>query len=522
MADILKLASPYWVNMFDNPPVDFDDTEEYEYVEYLEAQAGGSAPDVNQSIFRLYNRDIDPYLYFHKGVIQIRGYIATDANIGTYFNGSVNTGEISLCNLGQYAIFSKAELRLENTLIQKLDNPRHIAQVKSLVRFCDDNVRSQGTLTFFYKDTGTGDADNEKYNTVPYLDVNIDIDKVQGDLADQTVDDPPAQANIQTVVDNIVVRLNAQQYRIPGDTAFGTNESNTYNQGFADRHKRCIAQSGATKKVFEMYLPLAYLFDFYDSNRFPFRGLKHEILLYKESNKANFLHRNDATVNGQFVFDKISLWVPRMKPSLERMADLDAKFAEGAMTTLRWTDYDWFISPTVPAANRNYNWRVTASQGRPSKAYVFYQLAATVNGNQTTNKMIFNNLTNEGAGGINTVEMRINSHVFPRETLTLNFTDDQEDYLRAYLMLLESQGKMLAEDTGLMISYEEFKTLYTLFVFDFTKIERRIYENISSAEVEVRWTLRDSAEGDYICFCILESEKQATMRAVDQKLLISL
>jgi hypothetical protein len=149
--------------------------------------------------------------------------------------------------------------------------------------------------------------------------------------------------------------------------------------------------------------------------------------------------------------------------------------------------------------------------------YVFYQKASSTDGDQTTNKMIFDTLN------LRTLEIRVNGHIFPQETLILKQGETQEpEYMRAYLMLLESQNKMLADDTGMLISYEEFNKIYNLFVFDLTKMERRVYESISASEIEIRWTLDGNAEDAYYCFTIIESDKRATLQGSNNKMLITL
>lgn len=535
--DVEVRESPFWANMFGNVPVEYDDTEEYEYVEYLESNSNGAKPSATQNRFVLYNRDIDPYLLFHKGFIQCRGYIATAATIGaveTYYNGSSDAGQIAPCNLFNFAIWDSAELRLEGSLVQKVDNPRQIALVKHLIEYRPENEKTQGTLSFFYKDTGNGGTDIEPITTTT---TTTNTYTLTGDIVTEATGGgtnnyirvgvqagPGAQAAVGANL--LAVGANPTGIVLTNvSTSISTNTKNTnYNEGFIQRRNRCITLTAATKKTFEFYLPLSDLFGFYENYNAPFRGMKHEITLYKNGVPDTYLHKNAATADGAFAFEKVSMWIPRIKPSYEKLTDLNQKFLDKAQSILKWSDYRHEVSQSIAQTSKSQQIRIGSLAGRPTYCYVFFQLDTTITGNQTFNKNIFSTLTNgaPGASGLSQLEMRINSHALPLQTYSMDFSNNNEDYLRAYMYLLESQNKMLSYNSGMVISYEEFKNLYPMFVFDFTRIEKRMYENISASELEVRWKLHADAPGPYKCFTIIQHDRIATMQAIDSKLFVSL
>jgi len=536
--DYVTAESPYWANMFNQVPVQFDDTEEYEYVEYLEANSNGAKPALNQNRFVLYNRDIDPYLLHHKGFIQVRGYLCKAASINAvpqeYFGAVDNDHpeKIAPCNLFNYAIWDKAELRLEGSLVQKVDNPRLIGLVKHLTKYTPDNLNSQGTLSFFYKDTGNGGTSVEPV---------VNILTLAGRVATET---GTTRNYLQVgVTDGVTPENNigAQpggEFEIdiigpdaPLNTPVTLRHTSIANKNFNSGHKarkdRCIASDGANKKSFEFILPLSDLFGFYENYNAPFRGLKHEITLDRSQNPSTYLLKNELEDDGIFVFEKVSMWIPRLKPSYEKLTDLNQKFVDKAQSIMKWSDHRYEISSDVSRTSLSNHIRVGSLAGRPTYCYVFFQKNTTINGDQTFNKNIFSPLTTVAngihTGGISQIEMRINSHALPLQTYSLDFSTANQDYLRAYLYLLESQGKMLTNNnTGMIISYEEFRDLYPIFVFDFTRIEKRMYENISASELEVRWKLHAAADDEYKCHVIIEHDRVAVLQAVDSKLLITL
>jgi len=528
--DVDVRESPIWANMFGNVPVEYDDIEEYEYVEYLESNSQGGKPSATQNRFVLYNRDVDPYLLFHKGFIQVRGYIATAATIGTggevYYDASDDTGQIAPCNLFNYAIWDSAELRMEGSLVQKVDQPRLIGLVKHLTEYKPENEKTQGTLSFFYKDTGDGSTSYRPITTTTGSTtantytltgaVVTEEGKATKYIAVSGLADG-AGKNLLDPASGLTLGVTSTTT----STSF-SYENDNYNEGFVKRRNRCIARGAATKKVFEFYLPLSDLFGFYENYNAPFRGMKHEITLYKNQDPNTYLHKGGLTAAGAFAIEKISMWIPRVKPSYEKLSDLTAKFESKAQSVLKWNDYRYEISNLINQSSLSNQIRIGSLAGRPTYCYVFFQLNNTIIGDQEENKNLFSNLTNAGNHGLSQLEMRINSHALPLQTFLLDFSDDNEDYLRAYLYLLESQGKMLSDKTGMVISYEEFKKLYPIFVFDFTRIESRMYENISASELEVRWRLHAAAPDDYRCHVIIQHDRVATMQAIDTKLMITL
>jgi len=540
--DYVTAESPFWANMFNRVPVQYDDTEEYEYVEYLEANSNGAKPALNQNRFVLYNRDIDPYLLFNKGFIQVRGFICAqgteNAAPPTYFNGSDAAGQIAPCNLFNYALWDKAELRLEGSLVQKVDNPRLIGLMKHLTKYTPDNLKSQGTLSFFYKDTGDGGTSDQ-----PVVSTVTSTHALTGRIVTETFGAGGINNYIKVgasdgtglqvpnpatdPVDLLATGVNGSGIVLTTTNTSTSFDNTTYNSGFVARRNRCIYNGAANKKSFEFTLPLSDLFGFYENYDAPFRGLKHEITLERTQNPALYLQRDAATANGIFVFEKVSMWIPRIKPSYEKLTDLNQKFVDKAQSIMKWSDHRYEISGDISRTSLSNNLRVGSLAGRPTYCYVFFQKVSTINGNQTLNKNIFSPLTivNNGVHtvGIAQLEMRINSHALPLQTYSLDFSTANQDYLRAYLYLLESQGKMLTNNnTGMVISYEEFRDLYPIFVFDFTRIEKRMYENISASEIEVRWKLNGATDDEYKCHIVIEHDRVAVLQAVDSKLLITL
>jgi len=61
--------------------------------------------------------------------------------------------------------------------------------------------------------------------------------------------------------------------------------------------------------------------------------------------------------------------------------------------------------------------------------------------------------------------------------------------------------------------------LYPIFHFDLTSQESSIFENSTTPEITVNYTLEGIPEKYYV-FCIVVSERKANIQAIDQKIYV--
>lgn len=309
---------------------------------------------------------------------------------------------------------TSAELRIEDTTIDKNDNPGKVALIKYLTRLSPENI-NQAESCFFYLDEGTGGQSlgvaATSNSIIPYKLVTT---LAGADLA----------ADTNTHILSIV-------------------ESPTYNPASVKRVNRSVSLSGNTQKFVDLIIPLAVLFDFYDAHDFPFRGLKHEIILQRELTLfAKYyqmgvkLSDNATTGNAQkFKINRASLWVPRLKPSLSQMAVLNSLFAQKVTTPLAWKSY-MHKSKNFVSGDTQIDWVIANATSRPTAVYIFYQSAARYN--MTTAQL--NNQVFE-APPLETCKLSFNNHIYPNYEIKTNFTN--QDYYRLYLMYLEISNKFL-------------------------------------------------------------------------------
>ena len=73
-------------------------------------------------------------------------------------------------------------------------------------------------------------------------------------------------------------------------------------------------------------------------------------------------------------------------------------------------------------------------------------------------------------------------------------------------------------DSGTIVSYNDFKTVYPLFCCDVSKHESNIYQSGSTADIEIKLLLDQVPSNLYIIYCAIFSERKAIMEVLDTKL----
>src|SRR3990167_28373 len=296
-----KVEAPHW-NIF-SAPVEDDSTTELEYTEYREANINVQTLDK----YEFYTRDLDQWLLPHKSYILIKGKLVKED--GTSFSESDDT---ALVNKG-FSIFRRANYFVNDQLLESVDFVPVGTTVLGLTEFSDDYTRSVATQLFWYRDTGSGNANKQKYT---------------------------ARINTDTV---------------------SVSDNPEYNLGFAIRQALC---SGG--KTVTMLLPLSHLFGFCKDIRKSFRGLKHTVKFDKNYN-ASMTHAS-SDIKAKFQINFMSWWVPILKPNLTTLARLESELTSGASAKLFWEGVSVYRSDA--RNDQHPRWRVASSANKPSHIFV--------------------------------------------------------------------------------------------------------------------------------------------------------
>ena len=425
-----EVTSPYLQikesNLIDNS------ITEFEYVEYLPRDSNNMNKD-GQHIIE--TKDEDVFLLPHKAYLEIRGKLQTNANVN--YNAD---DVISLVNNG-WSLFQTAQYQLNNQTIENINlYLPQASTILNLVSFSDDYSRSTASNMLWFRDTGNGLAS---------LKNNFGV--VANDANENTVRDG--------------VRAIIETY----------NSNQRANLGFSAR------QSITTgNKQISLMLPLSQIFGFCRDIDKVFRGVKHSIIIDREVT-SNYIMRANGVAAGKFNINHISLWMPKVKPSLKIESEINSQLVKGHIKQLYFEQMRVYRTMYQPTET-NMTWRITTQPGTelPRHIFVAFQSSERDN-NQEMNNMVFDN------ANLRRISCRVNSTQYPEREFECNFTPQNRNYSRLYMSFLDAVNKYQDTDTGCQLSAEDWASLYPIHHFDVSKHSDRLKN--SSADIEIRFSL---------------------------------
>jgi len=293
-------------------------------------------------------------------------------------------------------------------------------------------------------------------------------------------------------------------------TGYIQSKPDLFNVGFSKRKAR-TAQS----KVDYAWIPLKNIFQFARHYQKCSRGLRHKLIFNRNSDQqALFKFGNHA--DRTFQITGISMWIPRLKGSLEVVKKLENKLVSGASVDVNFTDLTWWKTTTTQTGGSDKAVNLATTSKRPVRVWVAFQYASRYDGGQQTNKRVFDNLQ------ISQIEVRLNGRKYP--TMAYRFpnpTTTLEGYNRVYAMLMNAGYKMKDHDEGSLLDLETFYKLYNIFYFDLTAQEEGLFDSVKYSELEVRWS-NPANVAPYYMICLYESERKLKMSGLNGSLAIAL
>ncbi|XP_065193174.1 uncharacterized protein LOC135824369 [Sycon ciliatum] len=465
-------TSPHF-DLFTDPPKD-ESTTEYEYIEYLPRNSN----DMNKDQHIIETKDLDEYLLPHKALLEVRGRLVKAADGSNYDPDDV----ITLSNNG-WSLFKTVEYQLDNNMVERVDS--HVPQastILNLVQFSDDYGRSSATNMLWYKDTGTGQASpNEFRDSGVLLPVNPITD---------------------------VTALTGKNFRDNFQT--GALKNPAYNTGFRARQLITTGNKDTT-----MLLPLSSLLGFCKDIDTVFMGVKHTLNLTRESS-ANYIHRANGVDPGRFDIKHLSLWIPKVRPSLQLASKIESKLVKSTLRDLYFEQVRVYRNQ-YGSTETNPSWRVATHSNEELPTHIFFAIqAVNRSGNEEQNNQVFDN------ADLRSLSVYINSDRFPERDLDMNFSPATRNYTRAYMLFQEAIQKYADTDSGSQVSVEDFASLYTIIHVDVSKHKEKLRN--SSADIELRWRLGKPFEfptgtaASYQTICLILSERHLKLNGMNGKM----
>jgi hypothetical protein len=316
---------------------------------------------------------------------------------------------------------------------------------------------------------------------------------------------------------------------------FGSNHPDTYNQGFQKRYDQAIRSASANtgKETYHsLWIPLKNIFMFCRAYDKISRGLRHRVVFNRNTDNNAILRNATTPANRLFSLEYISMWIPRLKPSLQVLKQIEEKLLSNSSYLVNFTDLTCWHTNEIGATNgAQVAYQLATTVKKPVRIWVAFQLKSRFEGGQLTNKRVFDHLNTQA------IQVRLNQQLFPLYEYkfdnrvpaapplyppsgTITGANELLNYQRAYTALIAAAYKNRDSMDGSLITYEQWASLYPIYYFDLTAQPEDLYKTAKYSEMEIRWT--NGSTLPYYAYIIYESERQLMIRGVGGNMSISL
>jgi len=383
--------------------------------EMVEVRSDDNVIDNAQNI-RIQLKDLSTFTNLYNAYIEVHFRVVkeahTDAVEALYGAGD----RIALTN-SVASLFSRCVLRLQNNIVEVLDEQHISAIVKGLLLYSDDYTRTTGTNEFWHKDTGDCDsiADSQRAFNHAQLDGNAQ------------------NADTLAIVENPL-----------------------YNKGFAKREALC-----RQSQLVVAHIPLSTMFGFCSIDRVITGNLV--ALEFTRSPASQHLTAGmDTQANpvrttaGKVLIKKMSMWCPRIMPSPQIDLELKSAIGGGLVSDYKYAVFNSYVSSTLPVGTGGQNvFKVLTQSEKILQAFVFLRKA---NLGQVDPK--WRTFTEDK---LSELEVRLNGKTYPARRYSELTTAVGRS--RAYLELVKFMNKSTNYDSGIQLSLEEWNNT-KIYAFD--------------------------------------------------------
>ena len=167
-------------------------------------------------------------------------------------------------------------------------------------------------------------------------------------------------------------------------------------------------------------LPLSQIFGFCRDIDKVFCGVKHSLILDREISN-NYIMRANSVAAGKFNINHISLWMPKVKPSLRVESEIDSMLVKGHIKELYFEQMRVYRT-MFQSTETSMTWRITTQPGTELPRHVFIAFQSSErDSNQEINNMIFD------IANLRRISCRINSVQYPEREFECNFSQENRN-----------------------------------------------------------------------------------------------
>jgi len=251
------------------------------------------------------------------------------------------------------------------------------------------------------------------------------------------------------------------------------------NKGFKQRQLLIVQYPNPTGS-FSFAVPLSHLFGFCDDYRKILYGVKHSLILSRQSDN-DAIYRAGAVGAGKIMIKKLSWIMPHIIPSLEARIALEKVISEKTKIPIAFRSLQC-DSITVPEST-NFSWRLTVKTGTEHPRYIIIGFQTDQSLNQEQNVAVFKHLS------VHNIFAVLNSDRYPMVDSNYNFAEGM--VAKAYREASEFKKNFHGcseKETSLCMSVIEFIELYPIYVVDIRHQSERLKTSIQDIVIKVTFS----------------------------------
>ena len=303
--------------------------------------------------------------------------------------------------------------------------------------------------------------------------------------------------------------LNQLWYKDTKNTAVLDPDNANFNAGFKVRHDYIFGNTdGVAANVgkFSFRIPLKHIFGFCEDYDKIVYGLKHTLTLTRDNDNTAIFKAivNDAggndTLFGRVNLDKIIWFMPHVTPAdedkmkLYKIIERKEKIPVG----YRMIQCD---SASIPPGNiSSFSWRLAVKSSPEVPRFIIIGFQQDGINNQTTNPSTFANLN------ISNMYVMLNSTRYPATDYDINF--GMQQYSRLYGDVADFRSKFFNMDELISnpnINPADYKSLYSLFLFDVSKQSEKL--KYSTTDIQVKIIFRGDVPNNVQVYGVIISDR---------------
>jgi hypothetical protein len=523
------MSSEYLAPVWDLSPKFLQDnsTNEFKWTE----QRSTSEPSTSQDTIKINLDDTNSYMLFSKAMVEVNFTVSSTTPL-TEADG------VSIPNA--FGLFDEVRLQMNNKLIQTIPFPgmlHHMVQQQAVSKDYADSV-SETSLFFPIK--------KRDFRGLPAIPAPLTGATVASTITAQQVIDhntlPQPRDTIATTNGSLIwFPIHDSSAALQSEyLSDGTNLTTTgrvrKNPDYDEYYEKSALRVLENGRVLSCWLPLCEIYPLLKhSFSHVMRGSRFELQFNKATEMNSVFHCKKAVPGLTFAFTKVSLWVPRLNPSLESEAQIEAQIASMPELSNPYEKCEiiqhTFGGAVGTAENRV---RLTTQSARPLRMYVGFQKAAQRAGLSGTPGTVQprNPVQFEGLN-LETIGVRINGEPYPVETYA---TNSKLGLIRMLHDIHYSNGKVHDYENGSVVDYDSFANgAQRVYMFDLTQLDDGPFKRANTMDLEIRYRLSNAVQEvpagsvlntaaqnvDYTVWAVVVSEGVLNSSQLNGKMLIT-